>query len=364
METGVVRSSVRWPGVSIPKAGKPVSIDDVASAAGVSTATVSRILNSPKLVAPATAARVMRAIKQLGYRPNRLAQGLTTRRSCVLGIVLPDIHGEFYSELLRGANAQARRNSYHLLVTADGTADHGPDPIVTAPFGLIDGLVLMLTEPNEHLWKEARQCGLPMVMVDADPEPEGVDCVLIDNASGAVEAMAHLLSGVPASHCYFVGGPQDNFDTAQRGATFISALRNAGHRPRPDQTAYGTYSPQWGRTWCAGMLERAGSGVIGVLAADDEIALGVLDALLAAGRGVPADARIIGFNDSRLASLLRPALSSVRVPLAEVGSAAVEALINRIKCPESPVVRKTLPTKLVVRGSSGGGPSAPPSVAD
>ncbi|MEX2219195.1 MAG: LacI family DNA-binding transcriptional regulator [Phycisphaerales bacterium] len=335
-------------------------MDDVATAAGVSTATVSRILNAPKLVAPATATRVMRVIKRLGYRPNRFAQGLMTRRSRVLGIVLPDMHGEFYSELLRGANARARRSSYHLLVTADGAADHGPDPIATAPFGLIDGLALMLTEPNEHLWKEARQSGLPMVVLDADLDAEGVDSVLIDNTSGAGEAIAHLLSSVPASRCYFVGGPRDNFDTGQRAATFTRALRGARHRPRPDQTAYGTYSPQWGRTWGAGMLERAGTGVIGVMAADDEIALGVLDALLAAGRSVPDDARIVGFNDSRLASLLRPALSSVRVPLAEVGAAAVEALINRIQHPESPVVRKTMPTQLMVRESSRGERPGPP----
>lgn len=340
--------------MTTPRARKPVSIDDVADAAGVSTATVSRILNSPKLVAPTTAARVMRAIERLGYRPNRFAQGLMTRRSGVLGIVLPDIYGEFYSELLRGANAQARRSSYSLLVTADGTGAHGPDPIATAPFSLIDGLALMLTEPNEHLWKEARQSGLPMVMLDADLDAGGVDSVLIDNTSGAGEAIAHLLSGVPASRCYFVGGPRDNFDTVQRATTFTRALKSAGHSPRPDQIAYGTYSPEWGRTWGAGVLGDAGRGVIGVMAADDEIALGVLDALRAAGRSVPEDARIVGFNDSRLASLLRPALSSVRVPLAEVGAAAVEALINRIQHPESPVVRRTMPTKLVVRESSGG----------
>jgi LacI family transcriptional regulator len=293
----------------------------------------------------------MRVIKRLGYRPNRFAQGLMTRRSGVLGIVLPDISGEFYSELLRGANTQARGSSYHLLVTADGTTGDRPDPIASGPLGLIDGLALMLTEPNEQLWSEARKSGLPMVMLDADLGA-GVDSVVIDNSTGAGEAIAHLLSSVPPGRCYFVGGPRDNFDTVQRAASFTRALKDAGHRPRPDQTAYGTYSPQWGRSWAAGVLAPAGADVIGVMAADDEIALGVLDALLAAGRSVPGNARIVGFDNSRLASLLRPALSSVHVPLAEVGAAAVEALINRIQHPESPVVRKTMPTKLVIRESS------------
>ena len=329
-----------------------MSIEDVATAADVSTATVSRIINSPHLVAPATAARVLRVIEKLGYRPNRFAQGLMTRKSRVVGIVLPDIFGEFYSELLRGANAQARRRGYNLLGSAEPSDRDGPDPIRTAPFGLVDGLALMLTEPNEQLWAEAKRSGLPLVTLDADLGAEGVDSILIDNASGAGEAIAHLLGSIPPARCYFVGGPRDNFDTMQRAEAFASALRSAGHEPRPDQIAHGTYSPEWGRTWGRQMLQNRDGAPLGVMAADDEIALGVLDALQSAGRSVPRDARLVGFDDSRLASLLRPTLSSVRVPLAEVGATAVEMLINRIEKPDAPVMSRTLPTHLVVRESS------------
>lgn len=332
------------------KPARPVSIDDVAVAADVSTATVSRILNSPNLVAPATAKRVMRVIEELGYRPNRFAQSLMTRRSRVLGVMLPDIYGEFYMELLRGANAQAHRRRYNLLIAAD--ACDGPAPMSAASLGLIDGLALMLTEPNEQLWTGARRSGLPLVMLDADLGAEGIDSVMIDNLCGAGEAIAHLLGSVHPSRCYFVGGPRDNFDTVQRAAAFTRALTSAGHRPRPEQTAFGTYSPQWGRTWAADALKEPADGVIGIMAADDEIALGVLDVLQELGRSVPGQARIVGFDDSRLASLLRPALSSVRVPLADVGAAAIDALINRIENPDAPVVRRTLPTHLVVRESS------------
>lgn len=331
---------------------RPVSIDDVAVAADVSTATVSRILNSPKLVAPATAARVLRVIEKLGYRPNRFAQSLMTKRSRVLGVMLPDIYGEFYLELLRGANAQAHRRRYNLLIAADACDTDGPEPIAGTSLGLIDGLALMLTEPNEKLWTRARRTGLPLVMLDADLGDEGIDSVMIDNLCGAGEAITHLLGSVPPSHCYFVGGPPDNFDTVQRAAAFTRALISAGHRPRPDQTAFGTYSPQWGRTWTASLLREPFDGVIGVMAADDEIALGVLDVLQATGRSVPGQARVVGFDDSRLASLLHPTLSSVRVPLADVGAAAIDALIDRIEHPDAPVVRRTLPTHLVVRESS------------
>ena len=332
------------------KPARAVSIDDVADAAEVSTATVSRILNSPSLVAPATAARVLRVIEQLGYRPNRFAQSLMTKRSRVLGVMLPDIYGEFYLELLRGANAQAHKRRYNLLIAAD--ASDGPEPLASAAFGFIDGLALMLTEPNERLWSMARRSGLPLVMLDADLGAQGIDSVMIDNVCGAGEAVAHLLGSVPPAACYFVGGPRDNFDTIQRAAAFTRALTSAGHQPRPDQTAFGSYSPQWGRTWTASLLKDLDEGVIGIMAADDEIALGVVDVLQAAGRTVPDRARVVGFDDSRLASLLRPALSSVRVPLMDVGAAAIDALIDRIENPEAPVIRRTLPTHLVVRESS------------
>ncbi len=330
---------------------RPPSIEDVATAAGVSTATVSRLLNFPHLVAPGTSQRVMRVIEELGYRPNRFAQGLMTRRSNTIGIVLPDIHGEFYSELLRGANAEAHKRGYHLLVTSEARSNES-ESISSGPFGLIDGLAIMLTEPNEHLWRAARSTGLPIVSLDVDLHEPGVDSILIDNTTGAGEAVAHLLGSVPASQCYFVGGPPDNFDTVQRASAFTSALERAGHTPRGDQVSFGNYSPEWGRTWAKRLTAAHMPSTVGVMAADDEIAYGVLDAFLTAGIAVPGQARIIGFDDSRLATLLRPGLSTVRVPLFEVGAAAIEALVNRILNPDAPVVSRNLPTRLIVRESS------------
>jgi LacI family transcriptional regulator len=327
------------------------SIEDVAAAAKVSTATVSRFLNSPKLVAPETAQRVMSVIENLGYRPNRFAQGLMTRRSNTVGIVLPDIHGEFYSELLRGADAQAHRRGYHLLVTSEARDDDG-DTVRSRPFGLIDGLAIMLTEPNERLWRAAKATGLPMVCLDADVNDPDVDSILIDNAVGAGEAVAHVLGSVPADHCYFVGGPPDNFDTRQRARAFCEALSRLGHKPASDQVCFGTYSTEWGRAWAERFIKSGFTGAIGVMAANDEIAYGVMDAFAASGVQVPAQARVVGFDDSRIATLMRPPLSTVLVPRYEVGEAAIKALIDRIENAATPVVRRTLPTRLIIRESS------------
>lgn len=333
---------------------RPASIQDVANAAEVSIATVSRVLNTPAVVASDTSRRVLDAIARLGYVPNPFAKGLITRSSRVLGLALPDLHGEFYSGLLRGADEAARSAGYHLLVSSEARGNGGRGARELGA-GLVDGLAMMVTEPDAALIREARQTRLPLVVVDAQldetGEDPGLDSVLVDNASGTIEATEHLLSATRADQVYFVGGPASNFDTARRAEAFTGVLRARGHTPREAQTAFGEYSPAWGSKW----MERAvASGItrLGVLAANDEIALGILQAAQSAGLRVPQDVRIVGFDDTRLAQIVRPHLSSVRVPILEIGAAAVKALIARIESPDAPPSTLTMKTELVVRESS------------
>lgn len=338
-----------------PKGAKAASIEDVAAAAAVSTATVSRVLNNPELVSAATARRVQQAIHDLDYRPNILAKGLSTRKTRVLGIALPDIFGEFYSELLRGADGEARRSGYHLLVSSEGRIRNGDGPDGSLAFGLIDGMALMITEPDGGLLPEALRAGIPLVVLDTEPQGQQCDSVVVDNECGAREALHHLLESVPPERCCFVGGPKENFDTVQRAAAFRAALAERGHTARPEQLWFGTYTTDWGQRWAAEHIVKApqGSRWSGVLAGNDEIAYGIMVACLDAGIAIPRELRLIGFDDSRVASLVRPTLSSVRVPAAEIGAAAVRLLMERIKDPDRPPQHLTLPTNLVIRESSG-----------
>jgi len=331
----------------------PVSIEDVAEAAGVSTATVSRVLNNPALVAVTTAARVQETIQRLGYKPNIFAKGLMTRRSRVLGIALPDLSGEFYSELLRGADGEARNLGYHMLVSSEPRihpSDNRPNGSSLA-FGLIDGLAVMITEPNEALLRSALDASVPLVVLDAEIEGVAADTIQVDNAMGTREATLHLLESVAPDRCYFVGGPRENFDSIARNTSFADTLREAGHVIRPDQSAFDEYSVLWGERWAKGHLDAARRAPIGILCGNDEVAYGVMRTALEMGLDVPGDVRLIGFDDSRLASVVRPALTSVRMPAAEVGAAAITALVRRIEDPEAPPLRKRLASKLVVRQS-------------
>src|SRR5262245_13803342 len=189
-----------------------VSIHDGASAARVSIATGSRAENNPPLVPAKTAARVQEVIRRIGYAPNPFAQGLITRASRVLGIALPDIHGEFYSELLRGADAEARKLGYHLLVSSEPHAEEANARPGGLAFGLIDGVAIMITDANNPLAKEARGTTLPTVVLDTDMHKRGVDSVVVDNAGGTREGVEHLLRSVAPGSLYFVGGPEENFD--------------------------------------------------------------------------------------------------------------------------------------------------------
>jgi DNA-binding LacI/PurR family transcriptional regulator len=210
----------------------------------------------------------------------------------------------------------------------------------------------MISEPNEHLWRQVQHSGLPVVVLDADPKDPGAYSIVVDNAAGAAEATGHLLESVPASRCYFVGGPGENFDSVQRAEAFLGGLRGAGHKPRRDQTAFGEYSFEWGQRWAQGMITGLSQEPIGALAGNDEIAFGVMRAFQDAGRHIPRDIRIVGFDDTRLASLLRPALSTVRVPMAEIGAAAIAILIDRIENKDGHARSVRIPTTLIIRESS------------
>jgi len=339
-----------------PARSRP-SIQDVAMLAGVSTATVSRVVNNPALVSEGTAKRVQEAIADLGYQPNRLAQALMTRRSRILGLSLPDFHGEFYAELLRGADREARARGYRLMVTSVAQGEQASDEAgVGRAFdhaeGLLDGIAVMLTESGQEAAEAAASAGVPVVVLDSQVDLPGIDTVRIDNRSGTLEAVEHLVAGTPPDRCYFVGGPPGNFDTQERAGAFRRVLRRTGGAPRRDQIVYGDFTAETGRAWARQAAFEGRLDGSAVLAANDDVAIGVLQAAQSLGLDAPRDVAIVGFDDSRLTTIIRPSLSTVAIPRADFGRAAVEALVRRIEEPSAAVRQVRLPTALVIRESS------------
>lgn len=329
-----------------------VSIRSVAELAGVSIATVSRVINTPHQVSSGTAERVRAAVKQLDYRPNLFAKGLLTNRSRVIGVSLPDIHGEFYSELMFAMDNRACEMGYHLLVSsnahrAEGKRDNG------FALDLVDGMIVMLTERSDVDIDGIDRLNHPTAVIGVDEPGLDVETIIVDNRSGAREATEHLLAYTPAERCYFVGARSGNIDSDERLAAFTEALLGSGHQPRADQIAQREFSFDWGWQWADAMFEEGSLEHAAVFAANDEIAIGIANAARDRGVDLPGSLRLVGFDDSRLCSLLRPRLSSVRMPVREIGETAVEALIRRIEDPGSAARHSRLATTLIRRESSG-----------
>lgn len=329
----------------------PVSIRSVAERAGVSIATVSRVLNMPHKVSSTTAERVRAAIQDLEYRPNLFAKGLLTKRSRVIGVSLPDIHGEFYSELMSALDDRACEMGYHLLVSSNAhRVDSGPENGFA--LDLVDGLVVMLTERSGVDLEGISRLRHPVVVIGVDEPGLDVETIVVDNAVGSRRAMEHLLEGTPPDRCYFVGAHRGNMDSDDRLAAFCDAVRKRGHEPRADQIARHEFSFDWGWNWAESMIDEKRLDGVGVFAANDEIAIGIASAARDRGVDIPDALRLVGFDDSRLCSLLRPRLSSVRMPMREIGHAAVEAIVRRIEEPDSAPRHARLATTFVARESS------------
>jgi len=345
MNTAAVDSSPR-------DADKSSSIRDVALAAGVSIATVSRVINNSPEVAPATAAKVREVIRQLGYVPNALAQALSSKGSHVIGLALPRFHGEFMTWLLHGADEEATRLGYHLMMTTIAKSDDGHARRQIVGSALIDALLVVITEAEDPLAHDVAASGVPTVILDTDMSAQGLDSVILDNERGTRESVEHLLRWVDASRLYFVGGPRGNFDTIQRARAFTESVAHLGHTLSPEQVSFGDYSLDWGKEWGIRMSRHKKLEGAAVLAANDKIACGIIQAATDAGLRVPDQLRVVGFNDSQISRLVRPRLSTISLPMAEMGAMAVRLLVRRIENRSAEVVCSKLPTKLIVRESS------------
>lgn len=333
-----------------------VSIRDVAARAGVSTATVSRVINKPGTVAPGTLEKVRKVVRELGYVPNPVAQALISRESHVIGLALPRFHGEFMTWLLHGADEEANRLGYHLMMTTIATSDDGHARRHIVGSNLIDALLVVITETEDHLAHDVMEAGLPTCVIDTDLSHKGLDSVILDNERGTREAVEHLLRWVEPQNLYFVGGPKANFDTIERARAFSAALRETGHAPTGEQSLLGEYSIAWGKEWGIRMIGRQvlrfGGPCVGVLAANDKIACGIMQAAEDAGIRIPDQLRIVGFNDSQLSRIVRPNLSTVSLPMKDLGAMAVRILVRRIEDRSGEVICTKLATRLVVRESS------------
>ena len=336
------------------RASGTATIRDVARASNVSIATVSRVFNHSPLVSEETRQRVTVAASRLGYWPNGIARSLITNRTHTLGLLLPDLHGEFFSEVIHGVDHRSREEGFHLLVSrSSGSGDELTDAL-RAMRGRVDGLVVMA--PDVDASRALRQAAghVPIVLLDPEVPLPGCDTLSIGNLQGAYAAVRHLVD-LGHGPIATITGPLQNIDARQRLDGYRAALRDAGVEPDPDQEFHGDFTERSGYEAAREMLRQRGRPTA-IFAANDHMAVGVLGALQEAGRAVPDDLALAGFDDIRMARYLTPALTTVHVDTFRMGARAVELLLDPARAAQDAEGRhEVLPTRLVVRGSCGAG---------
>lgn len=328
------------------------TIRDVARVAGVSIATVSRVFNNHTLVNPGTASRVLEVASQLEYWPNGAAQSLTTRRTHTLGVMLPELFGEFYSEVIRGIDRQSRAHDYQILLSSSHS--NGEEVLIAgrAMLGRIDGLIMMAPDEASIETVERVRRRVPVVLLNPRIDVEGCCSVAFENFSGARAAVAHLI-GLGHREIAMITGPQGNVDAEERLRGFRRAMADGGLDPDLALVVPGDFRESTGYDAGVTVLSHP-SRPTAVFAANDAMAVGLLAALRAAGRRVPRDIAVIGFDDIAMAAYLNPPLTTVRVDACELGQRAVDLMMGSIEAgPTGGSLRQLLPARLQVRQSCG-----------
>lgn len=334
-----------------------VTIKDVAREARVSVASVSRALNGHSSVTEQTRRRILHIAEQLRYIPHSAARSLITRRTQTIGALLPDLHGEFFSELIRGIDLAARARGLHLLVSSSHDDAREAAAALRAMQGRVDGLLVMSPHVDATFLRDNLPHGLPLVLVNTPINGPGHAALNIDNFGGAFSMVRHLVS-CGHRRIALIAGPEHNFDAAER----LRGYRSAMEKFAPGvavQVLRGDFTEASGYRAGQQLLELR-QRPQAVFAANDIMAAGCLYALREAGVRVPQDIALAGFDDIPIAHFVSPALTTVRVRIADLGARALDrlaALIEDAAAGNDDV--QMLDTELVVRQSCGAHDSRP-----
>ncbi len=333
------------------RSGADASIKDVARKAGVSIASVSRVMNEHDNVRQETRERVLAAVRSLRYVPHSGARSLITHRTNAVGVLLPDLYGEFFSEIIRGIDSVARSRGLQLLLSSV----HGDAAEVGAAIrtmrGRVDGLLVMSPHVDTALLERNIPGALPIVLLNSPPTDTRHPTLTIDSYGGARSMVRHLV-GRGHRRIAHIAGPRHNFDSDERLRGYHDEMARALPGVATCVLA-GDFSERSGHkagTELAGMGERPDA----VFAANDVMAIGCLVAFREAGLRVPADVALVGFDDIPLAALVSPSLTTVRVRIAELGKTALEQLLLSIEKPDrNRRVAQALQPEVVIRESCG-----------
>lgn len=357
------------------------TVYDVAARAGVSIATVSRMLRRPDAVRQETRDRVAAAIEDLGYLPSGSARGLAERRTGTVGLYLPGFDaveelpdedllrsdgaalvidepapppagGLFFDDVVRGAELEAWRRGFMLMI---GIGRGAPDAIVRDMAGRVDGIVVLARSLPDDLIAQL-SARLPVVVLAGPPRGDTADHVSVANREAMHALAAHVFPRIERAPVY-VAGPLDSPDGAERWEGFSDAARENGLDPEAIEVHRGDFTRDGGYRIGRGIADAARAGRThlpgAVVAANDQMALGILSAFAERGVQVPRDVLVTGFDGIEQAASASPPLTTVRQPMLDLGRAAIQALDRRLRAPDAAPATVRLGVQVLLRGSTG-----------
>lgn len=330
------------------------TLKDVAELAGVSAATVSYVLSGKRTISEETKARVLEAIEQLDYVPDLTARGLSMRDSKLIGVVVPQtepgerlmFQNSFYSEVLGSIEYYARQKGYHILISA---TDANESYLTLAKQRNLDGIIVIGMYPDEF-YHEMKKTQIPIVLIDSYCNDHYYHNIRIDDAYGSYLAARHLLEKGHRDIAFFAGQMKENGVMKKRLLGYQQALDEFHVEFRDEYVFEGQIDYQSG-VELAGKLTEIAPGVTAIVAAADILAIGAVKGLYEAGKTVPGDYSVVGFDDLEISQYLTPGLTTVKQQISLKGQKAVELLLKHIENPSLPKQEEILPLELVERGS-------------
>jgi LacI family transcriptional regulator len=329
-----------------------VTIKDVAREAEVSAQTVSRAINDKGEISPQTRERILRIAERLGYRPNRVARSLATRRTQNIGLVVPDVSNPFFAGVARGIEDAAQLSNYNVfLCNTDENVDRETHAIHSLEAQRVDGAILCSSRLSEQQLSKLAERYQPLVLVNRRIEHPQTGCVIVDDASGTAEAVRYLLQ-LGHRSIGLLAGPPASESGRLRMQGYRAAMREHANRVPSAWQEHCAPQVEGGHAAAQALLQRAPE-LTAILAYNDLVAVGALRACREMGCPVPDRLAIIGCDDVPLAALVYPALTTIHIPTYNLGQKAMGLLLEMMGNEDGRPEPIVISPHLVIRDSSG-----------
>jgi len=331
-----------------------MQIREIAQLAGVSVATVSRVINGKGPVKEKTRRHILKIMKEHNYIPNPIARSLSTRHTDTIGVILPELVDEFFSDLIRGMDVEATKSNKYLMVTGSHSKKNIAETLLEfMTSGRVDGVIVMAPLLHKEISELLTFAKCPVVMINSCLNEGQVVSFNVNNVQGAEAITKHLI-GHGYRHIGMILGPKNNFDAEQRFAGFKKAAESAGLAIDEALLVQGDFGIKSGFNAFLELLQRNPLPQA-IFAANDMMAIGAYEAARKMGVRIPEDVAIAGFDDIYISRFLKPRLTTVHVPIVELGQKAMKYLLKMIdgEIDIAKPYREDMETRIVIGGSCG-----------